>query len=166
MIKLSAFIADSQDMPSLYFKTLLDKKIVHIIVGNLTLFCFLSCAHPPAPEKIVVELKKIRKVTPNQQAAAPLPLLSELWTETYLDNVLVSSQKSALSWDFDRDGLADMVELLNDRGEITKSIYDFDRNGEPDYENSPVGNYSAQKKKNTFIEENLPVRNIEKSFAH
>lgn len=62
-------------------------------------------------------------------APPPLPTRTDIFVEWHFDDTSTTLNLGFRGWDFDRNGLFEMVEVFDTQGEIQTRIFDFDGDG-------------------------------------
>lgn len=95
---------------------------------SLTIGCSLLrfSSAPQEPVRLVT-----KKGTPTQ-VSADLPIYIPIWVEEHQGEKLLSSRLGFKGWDMDHNGTIDMLEVLDSKGQVSKTLYDFDFDGKVD----------------------------------
>ncbi|NRA43716.1 MAG: hypothetical protein HRU09_02040 [Oligoflexales bacterium] len=62
----------------------------------------------------------------------PLPDLTKVYREKYKGDKLLSQSLAYRVWDFNKDGRYDLVEVINEKGDVELRAYDLDFDGKVD----------------------------------
>ncbi len=76
-------------------------------------------AEPPKPTHFVLESAPIIVAT------KPYPNQHPIYVKIYAGDELLERRLAYRGWDMDHDGLIDMIEYLNEKGEVVRKSYKF-----------------------------------------
>jgi hypothetical protein len=130
-----------------YLKTglgaiLMQKPIVRLLINKLIMpFCFLFVVFQnsgcfSSGSEPIVDPNQPSHYTISRGTVQPNPYPLPDYTPVYLDWHLMGGGMNRTlayqSWDFDKDGRLDMVEILRKDGSREAFVFDFDGDGHPD----------------------------------
>jgi hypothetical protein len=69
---------------------------------------------------------------PAEKKANPLPDYIPIYVRSYAGDQLLERQLGYRGWDFNKDGVIDMLEVLDAKGQVLRRAYDWNRDGQVD----------------------------------
>ena len=75
---------------------------------------------------------EIIKVGDPVSFSMPLPDLTKVYREKYKGEKLLSQSLAYRVWDFNKDGRYDLVEVINEKGDVKLRAFDLDFDGKVD----------------------------------
>jgi len=69
---------------------------------------------------------------PAEKKANPLPDYIPIYVRSYAGDQLLGRQLGYKGWDFNKDGVIDMLEILDAKGQVLRRAYDWNRDGQVD----------------------------------
>ena len=69
---------------------------------------------------------------PVEKKADPLPDYIPIFVQSYAGEKLISRHLGYKGWDFNKDGVIDMLEVLDTQGAVLRRAFDWDRDGTVD----------------------------------
>lgn len=82
----------------------------------------------------VVPLKAVLERGEFEQNPEPMPDYQPIWRRWMRGDKEEKRELAFKAWDFNRDKIPDLVEVVDGSGRITKRLYDFNLDGKPDVE--------------------------------
>lgn len=67
----------------------------------------------------------------------PFPTLRQVQVEWHFRDGSKLTAPGFRTWDVNRDGITEMVEVLDDEGRVSKYLFDFNQDGIVDWEKTP-----------------------------
>lgn len=103
-----------------------------ISISTLPLACVTTEKTPEAPQKTHYVLEP----APWEKAADPIPDLLPIYVRVYAGDQLLERRLAYRAWDFNKDGNADLMEYLDQKGQVIRRVYDLNRDGRVDVDSS------------------------------
>lgn len=72
-----------------------------------------------------------------QHYKKPLGSRQDIYVKSYAEDELIGSRHAFIAWDFDHDGLYEMLESLDEQSKVEARFYDFNSDGLIDVEKLP-----------------------------
>ncbi len=67
-----------------------------------------------------------------EKKADPLPDYIPIFVNSYAGETLLERHLGYKGWDFNKDGVIDMLEVLDAKGQVLRRAYDWNRDGQVD----------------------------------
>ncbi len=107
------------DIP--FFRRLLAPYVLWVPISILAVACATTkkAEGPSKPTHYVLE------DAPSIIATLPFPNQYPIYVKIYAGDQLLERRLAYRAWDVDHDGLIDMINYLDEKGEIIKTVYKF-----------------------------------------